>query len=123
MKNKKITERNIHMGAFDFSITAIIGDYKETEKLVRWKLDDKDFQAETWDNGYEPRGKVFFRRGYVPILWIPRKPKTTREYATLAHEALHCVYHLFEWANLSMNKETEEVAAHSMAHIVNEILK
>ena len=72
--------------------------------------------------GYEPRGKVFYRRGYVPVLWIPRKPKTAREHATLAHESLHCVYHLFEWANLPMSRDTEEVAAHSMAHIMANII-
>jgi len=115
-------EKRIHMGVFDYSVICIIGDYKKTEKYVRWKFDDKDFTADDWDMGYVPRGKVFFRRGFVPILWIPRKPKTAREYSTLAHEALHCVYHLFEWANLPMSRDTEEAAAHSMAYIINEIL-
>ena len=115
-------EIRIEMGVFNFSIICIIGDYKNCGKYIQWKFEDKDFNAEAWDMNYIPNGKVFFRQGYVPILWIPRKPRTTREHATLAHEALHCVYHLFEWANLSMTRDTEEVVAHSMAYIVNEVL-
>ena len=56
------------MGVFDFSVISIIGDYKKTEKYIRWKFDDKDFSSAKWDMEYEPRGKVFFRQGYVPVL-------------------------------------------------------
>lgn len=117
-----LKEIRIHMGAFDFSVICIIGDYKNTEQYVRWRFDDKEFNAEKWDMGYIPLGKVFFRQGYVPILWIPRKPKTAREHATLAHEALHCVFHLFEWASLPLTGDTEEVMTHSMAYIITTIL-
>lgn len=130
MKNNKkketkkygFKEKRINMGCFDFNVICIIGDYKNCGKYIQWKFDDKEFNAENWDMGYEPRGKVFFRRGYVPVLWIPRKPKTPREYATLSHESLHCVYHLFEWASIPMTRDTEEVVTHSMAHIINEVL-
>jgi len=61
-------EKRIHMGVFDFSVISIIGDYKKTEKYIRWKFDDKDFSSAKWDMEYEPRGKVFFRQGYVPVL-------------------------------------------------------
>ena len=115
-------EVTIDMGLFDFHVICIIGDYKKTGEYIRRKFDDKDFDPANWDLGYEPRGKVFFRQGYVPVLWIPRKPRGAREHATLAHEALHCVYHLFEWAAVPMTRDTEEVVAHSMAHIINSVL-
>jgi hypothetical protein len=115
-------EIKIDMGIFDFYVICIIGDYRNCGKYIQWKFEDKDFNPEIWDKGYIPIGKVFSSSGYAPVLWIPRKPKTPREYATLAHEALHCVYHLFDWASIPMSAHTEEVATHSMAHIINEVL-
>jgi len=111
------------MGVFDFTVICIIGDYAKVDKYIQWKFDDKDFQTANWDKGYDCRGKVLYRAGFVPVLWIPRKPRTPREHSTLAHEALHCVYHLFEWANIPMTKDTEEVVTHSMAHIINSVLE
>ncbi len=117
-KWKGITENRIHMGIFDFQVIVVIGDYKTTCAYVSWKFEDKETNLEAFDMNYIPRGKCFFRRGYVPIIWIPRKPKTKREHATLAHESLHAVFHLFEWVNLPINRDTEEVMTHAMAHIV-----
>src|SRR6185436_9998614 len=102
-------EQRIHMGIFDFEVIVILGDYGKCEKYIQWKFEEKDLDIACWDFGYEPRGKVFYKQGFVPVLWLPRKPKTPREYATLAHEALHCVYHLFEWASIPMTRDTEEV--------------
>lgn len=116
-------EIRIEMGVFDFTVICIIGDYAKIDKYIQWKFEDKDFKTEYWDKGYGCRGKVLYRPGFVPVLWIPRKPRGAREHATLAHEALHCVYHLFEWANIPMTKDTEEVVTHSMAHIINSVLE
>ena len=121
-KNKKfrIWEKRVHMGAFDFTVIGIRGEYKKSLEFVKWKFDvETDF--ESLDNGYIPRGKCFFLKGYIPIVWIPCKPKTSREHATLAHECLHAVFHLFEWANLPLTRDTEEVMAHSMSHLITEL--
>ena len=116
---------DVHMGVFDFTVTVVLGSYEHLDKYVAWKFHDKKYIeiAKESNKGYEPRGKTFFRAGYCPIIWIPRKPKTPREHATLAHEALHAVYHLFDWVNLNANQETEEVMTHSMAHIINKVLE
>lgn len=117
-----LKEIRINMGLFDFNIVCVIGNHENCEKYIQWKFENKEFTLDSWDNGHVRRGCVFSKPGYVPVLWIPRKPKTPREHATLAHEALHCVYHLFEWAAIPMSRDTEEVVTHSMAHIINEIL-
>lgn len=117
-KWKGITENRINMGAFDFDVIMVIGDYKTTLAYVSWKFEDKETDLEKWDMEYIPRGKCFFRQGYVPVVWIPRKPKTAREHATLAHECLHAVFHLFEWASLPLTRDTEEVMTHAMAHLI-----
>lgn len=107
------------MGIFDFDVICVIGDHKNLENYCRWKFEQKDFSLES---EYEARGWCIYRRGYVPVIWIPRLPKTPREHATLAHECLHAVYHLFAWASIPMTRDTEEVVTHSMSHLITKIL-
>jgi len=125
MKKKEVIpfkEIRASMGLFDFQVICIMGDYKHVNKYMAWKFDSPDFDTEGYDMGYDCRGKCFYKTGYVPVVWIPRKPKTPREYATLAHECLHAIFHLFEWASIPITRDTEEVMTHSMAHLINEFL-
>lgn len=124
IKGKKLglQEISVHMGVFDFSVTCAVGDYKKINEYISWKFDDNNFNVESWDKGYLARGKCFFKTGYVPIIWIPRKPRTSREHATLAHECIHAVFHLFDWASIPISRDTEEVFAHSTAHLITTIL-
>ena len=120
-----LKEVRTSMGLFDFDVMAVVGNYDKACKYVAWKFEDGEVEELGLESnfGYEPRGKCFFRSGYVPVVWIPRKPKTPREHATLAHECLHAVFHLFEWSALPISRDTEEVMTHSMAHLVNNILE
>jgi hypothetical protein len=69
------------------------------------------------------RGFYFFRDGYVPIIWIPRRPRTAREHATLAHEAFHAVsITLRRWAAIELTNDTEEVFCHSLGHVIATVL-
>lgn len=124
-KGKKLNlqEIRVNMGLFDFDVLFAIGDYSKMQEYIKWKYEDKYFALENFDKGYECRGKCFYRVGYVPIIWIPRRPKTPREYATLAHECLHAIFHLFEWAGLPITRDTEEVVTHSQAHLINGLLE
>src|SRR5687767_7084327 len=101
------------MGLFDFGVRFIIGEYAEAAKYVAWFWEEKD--AEDWANesnlGYAPRGKTLFKSGYVPIIWLPNLPEKPREYATLSHECVHALNHLFDWANVPIDSSTEEVFA------------
>ena len=106
------------MGVFDFSVNVVVGDYKTACAFVLWKFDDKETDLESEDMNYIPRGKCFFTQGYIPIIWIPKIPKTKREHATYAHECLHAIFHLFEWANIPVTRDTEEVMTHAMAHLI-----
>lgn len=113
-----IVENRVHMGMFDFSVIVLVGDYAEAVKYVLWKFEDTESTVEGFDRGYPPRGQCFFRRGYVPVVWIPRRPRTRREHATFAHECLHAVWHLFDWAGLPITVDNEEVMAHALGHLV-----
>src|SRR3990167_10972264 len=91
IKKGKLKVIRTEMGLFDFTVITIFGDYKETQKFVKWKFDDPAIEFEDLDFGYIPRGKCFFRKGYVPYIWLHHKPKMPREHATLAHEYIHAV--------------------------------
>ena len=113
-----LKEIRIEMGMFDFSVLCIVGHRKNVDKYIRWKYNDPNF-----DSGeHNQRGFCFARKGYVPVIWIPRKPKTPREYATLAHECIHAVWDLFVWADMPISRDTEEVMTHATAHLITTIL-
>lgn len=126
MANKKVEfklkEIEIYMGMFDFRIICVIGDFDETLKYVAWKFEDEEMDGDVINKGYEPRGKCFMRRGYVPVIWLPKWPIKPRELATLAHEAIHAALFMFDWASVPQGVDTEEVLGHAVAHIVNKIL-
>lgn len=118
-KKYNLKEIRVYMGVFDYVVIVAVGDRKKVHEYVSFKFEDSEFTEVVTEF---VRGKTYHRVGYCPIIWIPRIPKTPREYATLAHEALHATYHLFDWVGLEANHETEEVMAHSMAHIINSVL-
>lgn len=124
-KQLKLHEVNVHMGLFDFGVRFLVGDFDATAKYVAWFWEDEDAEAFANDSniGYLPRGKCFYRTGFVPIIWISKVPESPREYATLSHEIIHALFHLFDWANVPIDNSTEEVFAHAEAHLVNGFLK
>ena len=121
-KELNLKEVYIHMGIFDFSIYCIVGEYEHALKYAAWKFEDEEPDAEEVCRGYAPRGQCLFRKGYTPVIWIPSVPSTPREYATLAHESIHAVMHMLDWAAVPVTVDTEEVLTHSTAHLVNGIL-
>jgi len=122
-KPKGLREKIVHLGVFDFSVVCVVGKYENLGKYLRWKFEDNSLDLDDFYDGYKPRGKCCFCRGYVPVVWIPRLPQTPREHATLAHECLHAVYHLFDWASLPLTSDTEEVMTHSMGYLISEFTK
>lgn len=111
-----------HMGLFDFSVRCVIGDHENAKKYVAHIFEEGYDEVADGNRGYEARGITYFKTGYVPIVWLSKYPETPREYATLSHEVIHAVYHLFEWAAVPMSRDTEETFAHSVAHVLNNIL-
>lgn len=111
---------DIHFGAFDYTVHVIAGPGKQVAKYVRWKLDDP-----TYDFEYSgQRGLHFSRLGWVPIVWLPRPPRTAREYGTLAHEMLHAVRFMFQThINIPFNYDTDEAYCHALGHAVTKTIE
>ncbi len=111
----------IHLGAFDFTLWAVVGeDHAAVLRFVAAKLEDETLVGGSFDGC---RGRVFLRDGYTPVLWIPRRPRTPREHATLAHEALHVTTVVMRWAGIPFGPDSEEAYAHVMAAIVAAVLE
>ncbi len=115
-----LREVTVHFGTFDFEMICIAGPCTGVRDYVRWKHDLPDFEF----NRGAGHGLFFFRRGYVPIIWIRRRPRTAREYGTLAHELIHVLqYMLVGWAGIHLNEDTDEVFAHAMGRAMTRILQ
>lgn len=114
------------MGMFDFGVNVVIGPKEELLSYVLYKLEvEKGSQDERNLTEFiddEKRGCHVSWRGFCPIVWIPRFPRTSREHATLSHECLHAVYRLFAWVSMPISSDTEEVATHALAHLVDAVL-
>ena len=74
------------------------------------------------DHDVERRGAYFAKPGHCGVLWIPRRPQTAVEHGTLAHEVVHAVSALFEWAAMQHNESSDETFAHATGFLVRAIL-
>lgn len=114
-----------HMGLFDYTVRVCVGDHEKAKEYIAYVFEEKYDELADGNRGYEARGICYHRTGYVPIVWLPRYPETPREYATLAHEVIHAVNHLFDlfdWSATPLTRDTEETFAHSVAHVINNAL-
>ncbi len=85
-KKKGLEEIHVHMGMFDFGINIVFGKFETMEEYLNYKLEDE----ESWDMfedfaDYKPRGRYIFKVGYCPIVWMPKRPRTPREYGTFSY--------------------------------------
>jgi hypothetical protein len=114
-----LREARCYFGLFDYHALCVVGPYARLEGYMRWKLGDESFVLPAT----APRGRCFHRPGYVPVIWIPRAPRTPREYGTLAHEVTHAVRLLMDWAGVPMTADTEEVQCHAVGHAMTAFLE
>ena len=108
---------SIHCGTYDFSFHVILSsDKKKSADFVNEKLRKDIFTPED----FEVLGKVFFRGGYAPVLWLPSYPLTNKEIGTLNHELLHIVFEVMGWAGISLSHSSEEAFTHLMKYITTQ---
>ena len=119
MPKNKLIKIHTKFGIFDYQVATVIGERDIAEEWIKKKLDIDDLG---YNQDYDPLGVCHHRPGYIPVIWLPRVPETSREFGTLAHEVFHAVCHFHEWADIPMDRSTEELAAHTLAHVVTDIL-
>lgn len=112
------------MGLFEFSVRCVMGNYENSIKYAAHIFEeDEQYFMDMANDGFAPRGRTFYKTQYVPIIWVEEYPKTPRGYATLAHECIHAINNMFDWVSMPLCRETEEVFAHSVAHVMNNVLE
>lgn len=110
---------DIHFGTFDFTTHVVVGPFVNLEQYARWKLEDPNITPSP-----AARGLHICRYGYVPIIWLPRKPRTPREMGTLAHELLHTIrVMLVDWVGINLNQDTDEAFCHALGMAVTKTLE
>lgn len=108
----------IHLGVFDYAVHVAIGPQETALKYIKWFTKGQDVTLLE-----ERRGLCALSPPYCPVIWIPRRPRTSREHATLAHECFHAVSHAMRWAAIEHSEATEEVFCHALGCLVDGILR
>jgi len=114
-KGLKIAEANC--GVFDYKVILTCGAKDAAQVFARWKHDVPDTVLPE-----NSRGLCIHRNGYVPIVWVPEYPNTPKQHATLAHECTHAAWHVLEWADVPIGRDTEEVLLHTAAFLYSTAL-
>ena len=79
----------------------------------------KGIDDSTTAEDFDCRGKSFLNPKLFPIMWIDIEREDL--IGTVAHEAFHCVLDIFEYNDIKVCKETEEVFAIILGAIVRAV--
>lgn len=119
---KIMNKYKLHAGTYDFEYYLVIAHRSESKKILNFIhniCEDSSLEYDFTDSC----GACFTRFNYKPVIWLPQKPKTPKEYATLAHECLHIVnYILLRWVDIPLSMESEEAYTHLLGKIIKDIL-
>lgn len=122
----RFRKHRIHLKTYNYAFWLVVGDPRRTLALVRrvWRLTPRTDDLPPPDSFDACRGRTMSRGpGYCVFVWLPSVPRTPREHATLAHEALHATGHvLAEWARVRYDVDNDEPYAHLLGCIVAESL-
>ena len=105
----------------EYCVYVLLGNANETVKWVNSYYPDTHYQPNEMD---EYRGNVFYQKGYYPTIILDDKNLKKRKHfwATLAHEAIHAVNHI--WDDIEeKHGEGEELFAHSVSAIMSAVEK
>lgn len=112
-------EFSLHGGTFNYSIHVILcSDLEKASTYVNEKLGQSFATSET----FNCLGKIFYSEtdDYCPVMWLPSYPTTTEEVATVAHELLHLVFRITNWAGIIYSPSSEEVYTHLLSYLVRQ---
>ena len=110
-----------NMGMLDYTIRCIFGKEENAHLYIDKFFDNETYNIRVTYGVNRALGVTFHKIGHIPIIWLPKPPKTPKEHATFSHEVIHAINYLFDWAAIPLSKATEEVFAHSVAHIINNV--
>lgn len=99
----------------EYWVDVLLGDKEKSWKLIRkWHKDaDKEWI-------FSNRGFNLYNNGEIqnPTIWVGLHPKDEHFYATIAHEAVHAIDHIYDLIN---EKTGREVFAHCVGAVVAKV--
>jgi len=109
----------IDAGTYDTCIILLVGEDKERiQSFLRKHFGCDDLVLE-WDC----LGLHYYCKGTKSVVWIPKRPKTEKEYATLTHELLHATFYILNnWADIPFTKDTQEAFSHLLGYLTEKCL-
>lgn len=121
MSRYGLREIKIDFRPYEYVATCIVGPWAGVERYARRHFRDPNRAV----HHREPEGYTMFDVGtdYGTLVWLPRKPRTPRDYGIVTHECLHLVRHLFDWVDMQLNEHSEEAYCHALEYAVATILK
>jgi hypothetical protein len=116
----RLSETFVGFGVFDFGFYCVIGPYADLPAYAAHRHNDPSIATDPWEA--EPRGAYVNDGAHAPIVWMPRYPRTAREYGTLAHEILHVLRCFGEWGGIKLTRESDEVFCHALGYGITKVL-
>lgn len=111
----------IHCGTFDYNIDVVIGKDKElVKKFIKKKHKALPDNINVFDIAH---GMIIRYEGFNPILWLPAKPRTPSELATMSHEIFHLVYTVLSYVGITLSESSEEVFCYLIGHLTKQVIE
>jgi hypothetical protein len=113
----------IYLDIYDFYVHFCIGDKDKTLKHVNKLLQLPDIQNNlaAFDlNHMDKKGLRFRREGYIPVVWLPRVPKTTEELGTLSHEIFHVTCDVCRHVSIPLTEYSEEAYCYITGYLTKQ---
>jgi len=108
------------LGIFRHQIRVLLGPSTHLQAYVRHEFGEPDMDCEVGGH----RGMAFLKTGHVPIVWLPRYPRTSREIGTLVHELLHALRHIFvNVIGFPLDRNTDETFCHALSYTTERVLE
>lgn len=117
--------KRVGMGMFEYEVLFIFSnDLRRVANFINKKHEWKGtLKIDSDDGDFNKKGMCVGRDGYIPVIWMPRKPKTIEEQSTLAHECLHAVGWMSKHFGLKYDDNNDEVFTHAISHLYREAMK
>ena len=109
----------IDTGTYEFGINfCITEDLVKACKFINFKLElpNEDTLILT-PKELNCLGKRIMIDGYVPIIWLPKFPKTPTEIGTAIHEIFHSICDCMRWAGIPLTNSSEEAYCHLLKYV------
>lgn len=100
----------------EYAVVVAWGDVATLNRVLKkWGYPEYDQLSE-----FNMRGRCIWHHQCHPVILLPSPPRDHTEIATLAHEAVHAVFHVLDAIGATLDTE---IIGHSVGAIVRETLK